>query len=99
MTDMETIHVFWQVGTRSIGGMLNAMNQAVLNISYVKLKGIEYKISTIKILQMYSNKINMKKGIFSWIGWEILAVELVPFRLISIGQTDAHDVMSVLRGN
>jgi hypothetical protein len=41
MTDMETIHVFWQVGTRSIGGMLNAMNQAVLNMSYVKLKEIE----------------------------------------------------------
>ena len=47
MTDMETIHVFWQVGTRSIGGMLNAMNQAVLNMSYVKLKGIEYKIGAI----------------------------------------------------
>ena len=88
MIDMETIHVFWQVGTRSIGGMLNAMNRAVLNMSYVKLKRIEYKISIIKILKMYFNKINMKKGIFSWIGWEILAVELVPFRLISIGQTD-----------
>ena len=48
---------------------------------------------------MYFNKINMKKGIFSWIGCEIPAVGLVPFQLISIGQTDAHDVMSVLRGN
>ena len=49
MINMETTRVFWQVGTRSIGGMLNAMNQAVLNMSYVKLKGIEYKISIIKI--------------------------------------------------
>jgi hypothetical protein len=88
MTDMETIHVFWQVGTRSIGGMLNAMNRAVLNMSYVKLKGIEYKISIIKILKMYANKINMKKFIFSWKGCEIPAVGLVPFQLISIGQTD-----------
>ena len=41
MIDMETILVFWQVGTRSIGGMLIAMNQAALSMSYVKLKGIE----------------------------------------------------------
>ena len=49
MIDMETIHVSWQVGTRSIGGMLNAMNRAVLNISYVKLKGIQYKIFFIPL--------------------------------------------------
>merc|ERR1712008_22624 len=37
----ETTHAFWQVGTRTIGGMFNAMNQAVLNMSYVKLKVIK----------------------------------------------------------